>query len=113
MPSALSAVMIEACRKALAGDGKLYRHPGGYWTAGRVCRHASRAECGSHTALGSYGTNTARAIVDRGAGRITRWQLSKRPGETRFAVEIAINPDCELLKGGGDERERGDGAGHD
>lgn len=77
----LSPTMRHAITFALANGGKLVRHPGGFWSCAAFVRYQNG---GSHQ---HFSTNTADAIVTRGAGEYTAWKDGK---SGRFPIEVTV-----------------------
>jgi hypothetical protein len=58
-------------------DGKIHRHPGGFWARGQSFAYLGK----------SYGTSSVEALVKRGIARYSDWQEGRNG---RFPIEATL-----------------------
>jgi len=78
MTPKLSKTMRDAIDFARENEGKLIRHPGGFW-AKKVLTWAKW-----------FGTTTVEALVARGVGTYTAWEGKSE--QYKFPVEFTLTP---------------------
>ena len=82
MGNTLTPTMQHAVDYAKQHDGKLHRHPGGFWGA--------PSWWDEHRAL--FGTSTVAGLVRRGAAAYTEWKEGRNG---RFPIVATLTPDTE------------------
>lgn len=84
----LTPTMQAALDFARAHDGKLTRHPGGFW-CGPSGVGGYIDESGEYRAHGRwFGTSTVHALVSRGVMQYTAWQPSSK--HRPFPIEASV-----------------------
>ena len=65
-------------------DQSIHRHPGGYWRNKDPLEPCPPIK---GTYIGSFGTSTVQAIVDRGVAEYTEWQEGR---SGRFPIQARL-----------------------
>ncbi len=89
MKSKLSPTMREAIDYALARDGCLYRHPGGFW-AERDWQ--LKPGCSEKW----FSTSTIKALIKRDVAIYSDWVWTGVKSDKEFFTAISIDPDWNI-----------------
>jgi hypothetical protein len=85
MTQPITPTMQDALEFAREHDGKLTRHPGGFW-CGPSQFYADRPGCRTRW----FGSVTVEALVSRGLMHYSAWV----EGKQRFPVEATLRPEA-------------------